>query len=158
MVESPVAKRGLVVGIGNVLRRDDGLGPQTAALVDEIGFDGRDVSTLTLPQIDITLANSLASVDFVVFVDARIQDSDDEITTVHCEPTKDDAHLSHTSHALSIPSLIAITRELYGKAPNCYMVLPKGYDFAIGEQLSPRAEANRQLAAQQIIHLIETMT
>lgn len=157
MAKAPVVKKGLIIGIGNILRGDDGLGPQAVTLLDEIGFDGQDVSTIALPQIDITLANSLASVDYAVFVDARIHDSDDEVKIVHCDQIEHNAHLCHTSHALSIPALIAITRELYGKAPNCYMVVPKGYDFSIGEKLSPQAEANLQLATKHVIDLVGTI-
>jgi Ni,Fe-hydrogenase maturation factor len=89
-----------------------------------------------------------------VFIDARFCDSDDEIKIVQCKPAEQNAHLSHTSHALTIPTLIEITRELYGKAPDCHIVAPKGYDFSIGENLSPEAENNRQQAARSIIDLI----
>ena len=158
MGKAPVIKKGLVIGIGNVLRGDDGLGPQTVAVLDEIGFNGRDVSTITLPQIDITLASSLASVDYAVFVDARIHDSQEEVKVVHYVQAERGMTLSHTSHSLSIPSLIEMTRELYGKAPDCYMVAPKGHDFSIGERLSPRAEANCRLAAKNVIDLVREMS
>jgi hydrogenase maturation protease len=158
MGRTAVVKRGLVIGIGNVLRGDDGLGPQTVTLLDSIGFDGRDVGTIALPQLDITLATSLASVDYAVFVDARLHDSEDEVKIVHLVQTERSTTLSHTSHSLSIPSLIEMTRELYGKAPDCYMVVPKGHDFSIGEQLSPRAEANRRLAAKNVIDLVRRIS
>jgi hydrogenase maturation protease len=154
MDKPPIMKRGLVIGIGNVIRKDDGLGPQTVALLDEIGFNGHDIRTMALPQIDITLVNELASVEYVLFVDARVCDSEEKIRIVHCRQTEHNASLSHTSHALTIPTLIEITRELYGMAPDCYIVAPKGYDFSIGENLSPGAENNRQLAARRITDLI----
>lgn len=158
MGKPPVTSKGLVIGIGNLLRGDDGLGPQTVSLLDEIGFDGRDVSTLTLPQIDITLVSSLASVNYAIFIDARVCDSGDEVKIVQYLPSEQDAYPSHTSHALSIPSVIEITRKLYGRAPACYLVLPSGYEFSIGERLSPKAETNRRLAAKQVIDLVRTMS
>jgi hydrogenase maturation protease len=156
MGRSPIIKRGLVIGIGNVLRQDDGLGPKTVAFLDELSFDGYDVGTIVIPQIDITLASTLASVDYAIFVDAGMNDSDDQIKIIPYEHAEHDSNLSHTSHALSIPSLIEITSELYGRAPISYMVIPKGYDFSVGERLSPQAEANMLLAVNQIVELIGT--
>jgi hydrogenase maturation protease len=155
MVKSHLEKRGLIIGFGNILRKDDGLGPKAVDLLNEIIFDGRDVNTMTLPQIDITLAKELASVDFAIFVDARIDDSNDSVIIEHLELNELNTQLGHTSHSLSIPSLIGLTRELYENTPDCYMVTPKGYDFSIGESFSPEAEANLHLAVKKIIELID---
>ena len=157
MGEPPVSMRGLVVGIVNTLRGDDGLGPRTVALLDRTGFAGHHVATMAVPQIDITLVSSLAAVDYAVFVDAGVQDSDEDVAVLPCDSPEPDAHLGHTSHALSIPSLLAFTRQLYGRAPNCYLVVLRGYDFSIGERLSPQAEVNLQLAAKNVIDLISAM-
>lgn len=155
MVKSYVAKRGLVIGFGNILRKDDGLGPKAVDLINKSGFDGCDVRTMSLPQIDITLAITLASVDFAIFVDARSDDLNDPVIIEHSEPNELETQLSHTSHSLSIPSLIKLTQEIFGRAPDSYTVEPKGYDFSIGESLSPQAEANLHLALKKMVELID---
>jgi hydrogenase maturation protease len=151
-------KRGLVVGIGNLLRTDDGLGPLTVSALEEMDLGGGEVRMMAMPQIDITLASLLASVDYAIFVDARSDNAEDEVKVSRCDRTDQELHLSHTSHSLSIPALIEATHQFYGKSPSCFLVTPKGYDFSIGEILSPQAKRNLRVAAAQVIGLIDRIS
>ena len=60
----------LVIGFGNTLRCDDGVGPKAVLAVEELGLPG--VRTLTCPQLTPELADPLSKVDSAVFVDAAV--------------------------------------------------------------------------------------
>ena len=57
----------LVIGYGNELRRDDGLGPRVAA-----SLAGPGVRALAVRQLTPELAEEVATARLVVFVDARV--------------------------------------------------------------------------------------
>lgn len=62
------AERGLVIGVGNRLRGDDGVGPAVADAL--AGLDG--VSVLEMTQLTPELATEVAAAPVVVIVDARV--------------------------------------------------------------------------------------
>jgi hypothetical protein len=58
----------LVIGYGNELRGDDGVGPKTAMAVSEWHFPG--VKTMVCHQLTPDLAEPIAAAERVVFIDA----------------------------------------------------------------------------------------
>jgi hydrogenase maturation protease len=173
MVRVAVVKRCIVIGYGNTLRGDDGLGPyiveglqdglfgfalrlHSRQAQDVAGRCGATVRTMILPQLDVTLAPQMCEVDMVIFVDARADDSEELVRTEQIEPTAGQVGPHHTSHTVSIPVLLRIALDWYGVAPLCYAVMPKGYDFSISERISPRARIAAAHARNRIIEILRT--
>lgn len=52
------------------------------------------------------------------------------------------------SHALSPGAVLAIAAELYGRAPEAWILAIRGHRWTIGEGLSAQAEANLALALE----------
>ncbi len=150
----------LIVGYGNTLRRDDGLGPFVAGSLDpgKVSVHAR-IRTLCLPQLDLSLAALLPEVDVSIFVDAR-HDGDDTLVRVNrIEPQMACEHsriLSHTTHLMSLPVLLGLAAQWYGKAPACHLVAPKGFDFSFGERLSEQARDCANLARKMIYDILRT--
>lgn len=148
--------RFLVVGYGNTIRGDDGLGPHIAQGLDIEKFPPSSrVKVLSLPQPDISLVSEFSDVDIVIFADARCDDDDALLRVERIETNAPGSCLAHSSHALGIHELLAIAAGWYGKQPTCFLIKPKGFDFSIGETLSEQAEKAALQASQAIYRLIE---
>lgn len=144
----------LLIGFGNTIRRDDGLGPFVVESLDEEKLPGVVIKKITIPQIDLILAGDLSEADVAVFVDARADGFEDILKVEHCGLPEKKSTPSFSSHELSIQGLLSLTFNLYGRAPDSYIVTPKGYDFSIGEGLSPRAEVAASKSIEAIVHLL----
>lgn len=146
----------LIVGYGNTLRGDDGLGPY---VVGRLGTDSLPTGTrcLCLPQLDISLVEPLPRADVAIFVDARDDDDDALLRVDQIVPpdlSGSSPGMPHTTHAIGLPLLLGLAVQWYGRAPACYLLQPKGVDFSICETLSATAQRSAALAGQAILHLL----
>lgn len=151
-------KKCLIIGCGNTLRGDDGLGPNIAeGLKDVVESDGVDVRIMALPQLDVILAPEMCEADIVIFVDARADDNEALVKIERIEPVAGSATLQHTSHTVSMPVLLRIALDWYGTAPLCYAVMPKAYDFSIGENVSEKAKVAAAHSRSKIVEILRSM-
>jgi len=143
--------RALVVGFGNVFRRDDGVAfavlnalreqlGRPPLGVDEGGYDdlGHELDTLFVHQLVPELAEVVAMYDQVTFVDAHvgiIPDPIREKDVVACYES------TQVSHQLSPSTLLAMARDLYESCPRGVLLSIRGYDFDFGEELSTQTAA-----------------
>jgi len=143
----PAGKRAkvLVFGIGNPGRRDDGLGPK---LIEQIGGAEfpimLNVAGEFRYQLNVEDALTMKDFDVVVFADAS-RSGEEPITISEIGPA---AEIAVTTHAMSPASVVALCLELYGHAPRSYLLAIRGYDWDVGEDLSPAAEQNLQKALE----------
>ena len=133
---------GLVIGIGNRLRSDDGAGLQLAeALAAEIPT----LQVLLCPQPTPELAVVISQAGAVLFLDALSGAPGNVHTTPTPEPRlvplQARAVGDPTSHRLSPSGLLALSTALYGTSPQAWQLLIPGANWSIGDQLSPRAAA-----------------
>ncbi len=133
----------LVIGYGNTLRGDDGVGYRVAErLQTEAGdrLDSRPVHQLT-PE----LALDIAQVDRVWFVDAWIAGTIptmQPLTLTPVAPVMD--------HRWQPTSLLHLAKTLYEAEPVAYQLLIPAADFDYGEHLSSGAQAGMEWAVQTI--------
>ena len=118
-----------------------------------VGSDWVDVRIVAVPQLDVILASRMREADVVIFVDARSDDSEELVQIERIEPA---AGPEYTSHTISMPTLLRIALDLYGAAPLCYAVMPKGYDFSIGDVVSEKAQTAVAHASSKIIEIIKS--
>ncbi|TLM99216.1 MAG: hydrogenase maturation protease, partial [Actinobacteria bacterium] len=90
----------LVIGIGNVARRDDGVAHSVARAIDAAALSG--VRVLTAVGLDVAMAADVAEVGRVVIVDAVRR----ETPGVAIEPLKPGPAASPTGHTIDAPSLL----------------------------------------------------
>lgn len=127
----------LVFGIGNVGRSDDGLG---WAFVDWIE-NARELSAgaerwrrmqvLRRYQLALEDADLLSRVRRVLFVDSTKDPQVDSYAVTRPVPRFD---VSFSSHALSVPALLATCRTCFGHVPETHVMAIRGYawDLAVG--------------------------
>jgi hydrogenase maturation protease len=149
-------KKVLIVGYGNSLRNDDGIGPVIAEKYREyLGIENTNIETMSLPQLDIILVPKLSEVDLAIFVDVRAEDSDENLVKIEeVEVENYDIKVYHTSHTLKVNDLIKMSKKWYGSSPRTFLVMPKGVDFETGTTLSEVANNAIGLSISKIDELI----
>jgi len=134
----------LVIGYGNTLRRDDGVGPRAADAVAALALPG--VRTLACPLLTPELADPVSRASVAIFVDAAV-DAPREVQRRELAP----AHSSQVmAHAASPATLLALARDVYGHAPEGWWLTIPAEDLGIGEELSPLAQRGFEIAVQEV--------
>lgn len=128
----------LVVGYGNALRMDDGLGWHAAELLaEDPRLDGAAV--LARHQLTPELALDFSRATLVVLVDASHGPPPGTFTIERVERAGRTG--TTWSHHLDPASLVALGHELYGRTPDVYLVSVGAASLEMGDQLSPLLEA-----------------
>jgi hydrogenase maturation protease len=125
----------LVIGYGNELRRDDGVGPRVARTVAEWGVPG--VRALAVHQLTPELADDIGRAEEVVFVDAA---TDRAAANISIQPVRAARSSSLANHASSPQALLALAEVLYDRRPAVWLLTVPARDLNFGEGLSSEAE------------------
>lgn len=151
---SLATRRALVVGYGNPLRGDDGIGWEVAGrLAADPRLDGVDV--LQRHQLTPELAFDISRADLLVLVDAR---SGPRAGSVAIETVDVSAASGGTwSHHLGPASLVALARELYGQAPSVRVISVGIESTDIGEGLTPAVAAAIDPVIDAIVDLVAAL-
>jgi hydrogenase maturation protease len=125
----------LIVGYGNPLRSDDGVGWHAARrLVGDPRLDGAEV--ITCQQLTPELAADVSGASLVVLVDASVNGGAPGSVAVRCiQPWGDPPPLAW-SHHLDPAALAALADALYGTVPPIVLVSVAAESFAEGDSLS----------------------
>jgi hydrogenase maturation protease len=140
----------LVIGYGNLLRSDDGVGQGIARAI--AGWGMPNVEAIAVHQLTPELIERLVTVDITIFVDAYpVTATEQDIQICPLEL----ARLGMTSgHWCEPQMLLAMMQALYGYHPQGWWVMVPGVHFELGECLSPIAQQGMDAALQEIEHLI----
>jgi hydrogenase maturation protease len=123
----------LVVGYGNALRTDDGIGPAVAArLAEDSRLAGVDVRSAH--QLTPELALDASGASLLVLVDAAADVPPGEVV-VRRLGTEAGAGEVMTHH-LDPAALVGLARELWGTAPEVVLVSVGAASFEVGDELT----------------------
>lgn len=141
--DSPSA---LIYGIGNVGRQDDGLG---WAFVDwleaEAVFPKAEIRRHY--QLHLEDADLISGKDRVLFVDAT---KDASVSSFSWEPAEPKLDFSFTSHAISVPSVMATCQQCFDRVPEVFVLAIRGYAWELGMGLTAQATDNLDRAGQWV--------
>jgi hydrogenase maturation protease len=138
--------RPLVIGIGNVLRSDDGAG---IAAAREVVRRYPTAECLTVHQLAPELADPVASASIVIFVDASVL-----VQTVAFHPLRPGKGII-ASHVASPEVLLGLCMQLYGTTPGAaYLVQIPAHDLGFGDHLSAQTAAQVEDAVVTIVHFL----
>jgi hydrogenase maturation protease len=128
----------LIYGIGNVGRADDGLG---WAFIDRL--EARQPLPRAILhrnyQLNLEDADLISEFARVLFVDATKDPAVSSFAVTRPEPKLD---FSFTSHAISVPSILAATKKCFGYLPDVYLLAIRGYEWELQMGLTEMAEHN----------------
>ena len=143
--------RTLIIGIGNPLRGDDGIGWDVASeLSSELRRD--DVQVLATHQLTPELSDWVSRADRVFFIDAA---RSGDPGTLRCQPVLPVAPPARLSHALSPATLLNMAERLYGRCPTAYLLTIAGDSFDSGESLSAAVSSALPALRAQLHRLID---
>lgn len=126
----------LVIGYGNPLRGDDGIGFLAAQELVKTVRD-ESVKVLAMHQLHPELASEVSSAAFVIFIDARAGIPAGVIESGPVRPATV-APLTF-SHHLQPDVLMACTKALYGRCPDACLITFTGASFDFDTGLSDAA-------------------
>ena len=122
----------LIIGIGNPLRSDDGLGWAVAEQLFREPYPGCHIHTAY--QLTPELAQKMAEATLVVMIDASHEGEPGEL---RIRPLSFPAQPSAVgTHYTTPEELAALTAAVYGQCPPVVVITMTGANFSIGEQLS----------------------
>ena len=104
----------LVIGYGNTLRGDDGVGPRVAEAVGRLWLPG--VRTLICPLLTPELADPVSRARKVIFVDAAV-DLPQQVQWRKLVPGETTQLMAH---AADPRTLLALARDVFGRSPEAW--------------------------------------
>jgi hydrogenase maturation protease len=128
----------LVVGYGNQLRGDDGIGWHAVSrLADDRRLEGARVAWQQ--QLTPELADDFARAWLVVLVDAQVGPEPGVVAVRRLAPAS--GSRAPMTHHVAPEHLLGLARELYGSAPEAWVVGVGAAGMEVGDGLSPAVEA-----------------
>ena len=143
--KSPLEITGLlVIGYGNSLRCDDGVGPKVAEAVEALHLP--EVRTLVCQQLSPEHAEPISKVRTVIFVDAAM-DAPGEVQLRKLEPGETTQLMAH---AADPRTMLALARDVFGRAPEAWWLTIPAVKLAFGTDFSPAAQRGFEVALEKI--------
>ncbi|MGD0907957.1 MAG: hydrogenase maturation protease [Candidatus Acidiferrales bacterium] len=124
--------KSLVIGYGNPLRGDDGVGWRVAATFEALQEE-LEIEVMTCQQLVPEFAERVSHAKTVYFVDAAHAGVPGEWT---CRPVQADYATSAILHFATPGALLATAQKLYGTVPKAYLFTVCGASFDFGDELS----------------------
>ncbi len=143
--------KAILIGCGNPLRGDDGVGWQIVQQVQDL-MVSEQVTFLTCHQLTPELAEQLSQAELAIFVDACVGEPQG---AVRCQPVQPlpSRHLT-LSHHFSPSTLLGFAQQFFGKAPKAFLVSINGANFGYKEGLSPLVAEALPCAVQLVLQLL----
>ncbi|WP_137146857.1 hydrogenase maturation protease [Mycolicibacterium sp. CR10] len=141
----------LIYGIGNVGRQDDGLG---WAFVDWLEAQGHCPNADIQRNYQLLLedAELISTKRRVLFIDAT---KDAAVTSFSLERAAPKMDFTFTSHAISIPAIMATCQQCFQRLPEVHVLGIRGFEFELAMGLTPGAQRNLDDATAHLSSLVE---
>lgn len=143
----------IVIGYGNDLRSDDGIGPRVANEVEAWGIP--NVKSLALHQLTPEIAETIKDVYGVIFVDACQLPDVQEVQVLKIEAEETGKSMTHN---VDPRSLLALCQTLYNSHPHAWCINVPSVNFEMGETLSSVAEQGVSQALEKIKFILLEQT
>jgi hydrogenase maturation protease len=143
----------LVVGYGNPLRADDGLGCHVARQVAHDFRGDERVEVVPCHQLAPEIAKEIAESEFAIFIDATTEGEPGTITETSVLP--DTSFAGTFTESMSPETLLASAKALYGACPAAVVFKMTGWCFDFGEQMSVVVSERLQSLVRMIEKNIE---
>ncbi len=141
-------ERILVVGYGNELRGDDGVGPHLARAV--AGWQRPGVEVRAVHQLTPELAAEMVFAQRVIFIDAAlVHRGQVEVVRLGARPE------THALGHLSDPRwLLALALVLYGRHPETWLMTIPAFNLDYGEGFSSQTTQRLDVALRELARLL----
>ncbi len=134
----------LVIGYGNTLRGDDGVGPRVVEAINALRLPG--IRTLVCQQLSPEHAVPISQAAAVVFVDAAVG----EPRAVQCRELEPGETTQLMAHAADPRTMLALSRDVFGHVPQAWWLTIPAVNLEFGESLTPEAQRGCAEAVEKI--------
>lgn len=135
----------LIIGVGNTLMGDDGIGAYVAASIEAKHLPG--VHVIHVQQMTSDLLDEMLSADHTIIVDASVEGE-----PVHFYKVKESAPAGASySHYTSAVQLLKMAELVYARQLSVYICAVGAHDLTLQEELSPRGKKNADQAVSTIL-------
>ena len=129
--------RVLIIGFGNPLRGDDGLGWHAVEQLRPT-LANEDAETLACLQLTPELAEAVAQSERVIFIDAALREPPGEVNVARLDPVWSSA--PPCSHVLTPRELMQYSSRLYGSRPEAFVISANAARCEYSEALSVQVQ------------------
>lgn len=151
--DTPGSSGVLVVGYGNTLRSDDGVGARAAeALAEDPRLAGANV--LAVHQLAPELALEMSRASLVIFVDASAEEAPGAVAVRRLVDGPGRPATGTTSHHVGPQELVTVAAELYEATPEVVVVSVGVATMEVGEALSPDVAAALPAVSDAVVGLV----
>ena len=141
----------LIIGFGNPLRSDDGLGWHAAKFLRG-RFAPEEAQVIAAHQLAPEMARAIADASVVIFIDAEEGTTPGHVSARTVLP-RAEAPRTFTHH-LSPAALVACARLLFQKTPPAHLVTVSAREFSPGEALSRQVAAAVPDVAREVERIL----
>ena len=140
----------LVIGVGNTLRQDDGVGIYLSKRLND--FYSPHLKCIEVYGPDISLAQEMALFKNILIIDALAEKCSKPFTLIPVKTAGNIIPSGFTSHIFNWGEITAVARDIFGKEPIVELLAVTAHCFGISTQLTPSCRNNAQDAFQFLIH------
>jgi hydrogenase maturation protease len=126
-------KKTLVIGYGNPLRGDDGVGWRVVDVLNQWALDG--VEAIACHQLVPELAEPISRAAQVIFVDAAVDGAPGAVSV--SVVSRDSPSVPTSTHHVGPAAVLAYAEDVYGSCPSARLLTVTGAAFGYEEALSP---------------------
>ncbi|MGK7942300.1 MAG: hydrogenase maturation protease [Crocosphaera sp.] len=137
----------LIIGYGNTLRGDDGVGYKIVEIIEQWNLD--NITSLAVHQLTPDLAEKISQVDTVIFIDA-VPMTDVNTAKLEMKPISINQKINNLAHHNNPQQLLSLTQAIYQKIPKAYWLLVPGLNFNFSEDFSPITQKYVTLTLEKI--------
>ena len=132
----------LIIGIGNTLRSDDGVGAYVCTSIDKMNLPG--VTIDIVQQLQVEMIEEMTHYDHIILVDASTAND-----TIQFEPLQETLHQTvSSSHHINASLVQTLSQKLYNKTLSIYLCAIPASNFETGDSLTMRT---KKLAEEAIV-------
>jgi hydrogenase maturation protease len=125
-----------IIGIGNTLRGDDGVGAYVCTGIESLNLPG--VDTIIVQQLTPDLMEDLQRYEHVIITDASYNCKGFAFYPLEVDET----NAQSSSHAVNASMFCLLFKKVYSKQPSFYICAIEPEDVSIGSGLTITAKAN----------------
>jgi hydrogenase maturation protease len=133
-----------IIGIGNTLRGDDGVGAYVCSEIEALNLPG--VDTMVVQQLTPDLMEDLQQYKHVIITDASYNCKGFAFYPLEADET----NAQTSSHAVNASMFYLLFKKIYSKQRSFYICVIEPEDVSIGSGLTISAKANADKAVRAI--------
>lgn len=138
-----------LIGIGNILRSDDGVGAYVCEQIESKELAG--ITVVVTHQLDIVMVEDLSKFAKVIFIDAAI--SEKSVSIQHIDSIKNLPQ--SVSHQVNASMLAKLSRQLFSTQTQFYICAIGALNFDMGNSFSTTTKSNADAAIAILLEWLQ---